>query len=41
MNDFKAFIEYSNNKDDNYENIKEDNTNKELKMLIVFVDTKT
>ena len=41
LNDFKAFIEYSNNKDDNYENIKEDNTNKELKMLIVFVDTKT
>ena len=38
MNDFKAFIEYSNNKDDNYENIREDNPNKKLKMLIVFVD---
>ena len=38
LNDFKAFIEYSNNKVDNYENIREDNPNKKLKMLIVFVD---
>ena len=37
-NDPKAFIEYSNNMKDAYKNINEYNTDKELKILIVFDD---
>ena len=36
MNDFKAFIEYSNNMDDICKNIEECNPNKKGKILIVF-----
>ena len=36
FNDFKAFIEYSNDKDDIYRNIEEYNPNKKRKILIVF-----
>ena len=36
LNDSKAFIKYSNNMDDIYENIKEYNPNKKCKILIVF-----
>ena len=38
FNDSKAFIEYSNDIDDIYENIKEYNPNKKRKILIVFHD---
>ena len=38
FNDSKAFIEYSNNTDDIYKNIKEYNPNKKRKILIVFDD---
>ena len=38
MNDCLAFIEYSNDKDDIYKNIKEYNPNKKCKILIVFDD---
>ena len=38
FNDSKAFIEYSNDIDDIYENIKEYNPNKKRKILIVFDD---
>ena len=38
LNDSKAFIEYSNDLDDIYQNIEEYNPNKKLKMLIVFDD---
>ena len=37
-NDSKAFIEYSNNLGDIYENIEEYNLNREHKILIVFDD---
>ena len=37
-NDSKAFIEYSNDMDDIYENIEEYNSNKEHKILIVLDD---
>ena len=37
-NDSKAFIEYSNDMDDIYRNIKEYNTNKKQKILIIFDD---
>ena len=37
-NDSTAFIEYSNDTNDIYKSIKEDNPNKELKILIVFSD---
>ena len=36
FNDSKAFIKYSNNIDDNYENIEEYNPIKKRKILIVF-----
>ena len=36
MNDPKAFIEYSNDMQDVYENIEEYNIGKKRKMLIVF-----
>ena len=36
--DFKAFIEYSNDMDDIYKNIKEYNPGKERKILIVIHD---
>ena len=36
LNDFKAFIEYSNYMDDVYKNIEESNPNKKQKILIVF-----
>ena len=36
--DSKAFIEYPNDMDDIYENIKECNSNKKRKLLIVFDD---
>ena len=36
FNDLKAFIEYSNDMDDVYKNIKEYNPNKKRKILIVF-----
>ena len=36
LNYFKAFIKYSNDMDDIYENIEEYNPNKKLKILIVF-----
>ena len=38
LNDSKAFIEYSNDMDDIYRNIKEYNTNKKQKILIIFDD---
>ena len=38
LNDSKAFIEYSNDMDDIYKNIKEYNPNKKRKTLIVFDD---
>ena len=38
LNDSKAFIEYSNCKDDIYKNIEEYNPNKKRKILIVFDD---
>ena len=38
LNDSKAFIEYSNDMDDIYKNIKEYNPNKIRKTLIVFDD---
>ena len=38
FNDSKAFIEYSNDKDDIYKNIEEYNPNKKRKILIVFGD---
>ena len=38
LNDSKAFIEYSNDMDDIYENIEEYNPNEKQKMLIVFDD---
>ena len=38
FNDFKAFIEYSNDMDDIYKNIEEYNPNKKGKILIVFDD---
>ena len=36
MNDFKTFIEYSNDMNDIYKNIEECNPNKEHKILIAF-----
>ena len=38
FNDSKAFIEYSIDMDDIYENIEKDNPSKKSKMLIVFDD---
>ena len=38
LNDRKAFIEYSNDMDDIYENIEEYNPNKKQKILIAFGD---
>ena len=38
LNDFKAFIEYSNYMNDIYKNIVEYNLNKKWKILIVFDD---
>ena len=38
MNDSKAFIEYSDQMDDIYKNIEEQNPNKKRKILIVFDD---
>ena len=38
FNDFKAFIEYSNDMSDIYKNIEEYNQNKNCKILIVFDD---
>ena len=38
LNDFEAFIEYSNNIDDIYKNIEQYNPNKKRKILIVFDD---
>ena len=38
MNDFKAFIEYSNDMDDIYQNIEEYNPNKKRTKLIGFDD---
>ena len=38
LNDLKAFIEYSNDMDDIYKNIKEYNPNRKRKILIVFDD---
>ena len=38
LNDSKSFIEYSNDMDNIYKNIKEFNPNKKRKMLIVFDD---
>ena len=37
-NDFKMFIEYSNDMDDIYKNIGEDNPSEECKILFVFDD---
>ena len=36
LNDFKAFIEYSNDMDDHYKNIEKYNPNRQCKTLIVF-----
>ena len=38
FSDFKAFIEYSNNVDDIFNNIEEGNPNKKCKILIIFDD---
>ena len=38
LNDSKIFIEYSNDMDDIYKNIEENNPNKNCKMLVVFDD---
>ena len=38
LNNFKTFIEYSNDMDDIYKNIEEYNPNKNQKILIVSVD---
>ena len=38
LNDSKAFIECSNDMDDIYKNIEEENPNKERKILVVFDD---
>ena len=38
LNDSKAFIEYSNDMDDNYKNIEDYNPDKKRKVLIVFDD---
>ena len=38
LNDSKVFIEYSNDMEDIYKNIEEYNSNKKLKILIVFDD---
>ena len=38
FNDSKCFIEYSNNMDDIYKNIEENNPNKKRKILVVFSD---
>ena len=38
LNDWKAFIEFSNDMDDIYKNIEENNPNKKQKILIVFDD---
>ena len=38
LNDFKAFIEYSNDMDDIYKSIEEYNPNKKRKILIAFHD---
>ena len=38
LNDSKAFIEYSYDMDDIYENIEEYNPNKKRKILIIFDD---
>ena len=38
LNDFKAFVEYSNDTDNIYENIEKYNPNKEHKILTVFDD---
>ena len=38
LNDFKAFIEYSNDIDDIYKNIEEYNLNKKCKIVIGFDD---
>ena len=38
FNDWKAFIEYSNDMDDVYKNIKQYNPNKKRKLLIAFRD---
>ena len=38
LNDFKIFMEYSNDIDDVYKNIEEYNPNKKHKILIVFDD---
>ena len=37
-NDSKTFTEYSNDMDDTYKNIEENNTNKKHKILIIFDD---
>ena len=37
MNDFKAFIEHSNDMDDIYKNVEEYNSNKKRKILITFM----
>ena len=36
LNDFKAFIEYLNDMDDNYKNIEKYHPNRQCKTLIVF-----
>ena len=38
FNDSKCFIEYSNNMDDIYKNIEENNPNKKRKILVVLSD---
>ena len=38
LNDSKIFIEYSNDMDDIYKNIEENNPHKNCKMLVVFDD---
>ena len=38
FSDSKCFIEYSNNMDDIYKNIEENNPNKKRKILVVFSD---
>ena len=39
LNDFKAFIKYSNVIDDNYKNIEEYNPSKKRRTFIIFDDT--